>query len=152
MDKEEIRKEIEPEGLRSLDDARLGLRDLHFRETRGDSEARERLYHHNVDGLIERHRALWTNVRAERESRRIAEDRESMRPADHRGRTPTFTPRDRQVEEERQRSLQSWAVHRFQEQVPHDELRRIREIALTIEQWVTILERAESSTMGKASS
>ncbi len=130
--------------LPSLDEVRRCLRDLHFRKTREDLGARERFYYHNVDGLIEQHRAAWAQVRAEGESRGIAEDRASMKPSDERRKTEGFTPRERQIEEERRGSLQAWAIQRFQELVPHDELCKIYEIDLTTEQWANILDREGS--------
>ena len=140
MEHYKIFGEEEP-GLLSLDEVRRRLRDLHFKETRADHEARERFYHHNVDGLIEQHLTICAQVRTEGKSRSIAEDRASIGPADDRRKTETFTSRERQIEEERWRSLQTWAIQRFQELVHNGELRRVREIGLTIEQWVRVLER-----------
>lgn len=54
---------------------------------------------------------------------------------------PTLTGRTPREKDEHQQLLHAKALQRFEELLPSDDLRRIRKIDLTIEQWAGILER-----------
>lgn len=150
MDEEEIRKEIEPEGLPSLDDVRLRLRDLHFSETMHDPAKRDQLYDEHVDAVVRRGRTTWERVRNQKVGLMRDEEWEGRERSNRRlrpnepDRLPP-PPASPAAKAEREQRWQMWAVQYFEESSRSDDLSRIRAIGLTVERWIRILEREASA-------
>lgn len=139
------------EELLSLEEVRRLLLTLFFNEHGVGDPARKELNEvqdrltQDIDRLIQVALDKWRQAKNQIMGLDLADDLARAKSTTRPGQVPRIVRRGRIEEAQHQRSLRAEAIQRFEELSPQDDLRRIRKIDLTIEQWVKILEREQSA-------